>query len=283
MVGILYIIIPVLMILGLNTIPTIRNYIYQYLSEFLTAFGAIGLTLIDIMSDSDKIFVGDNTWEDSWGLLLIFFFIILLSAIVVSAKRNKHNLSLQEQVNQNKNLEREIELYHKEYYNLCSNNILYLFKGFFTSGNERISIYKHQGSHFTLLGRYAKNPSNNSQTTYEYKDNEGLIGKAWNEGELTINDAPKWVKNGREYKKFMRNNCNITDSRLGAIRMKSQSFYIRTLNDDNTSENPDGIIVFESISPTKIIKEECRNLINDNEQAVLSLLQNMKSLTRKVQ
>jgi len=282
MIGILYIIIPVLMILGLNTIPTIRNYIYQYLSEFLTALGAIGLTLIDIMSESDEIFIGDKTWEDSWGFLLVFFFIILLSSIVVSANRNRHNLSLQEQIDRNRNLEREIELYNKEYYNLCSNNILYLFKDFFTSGSERISIYKHQGSHFTLLGRYAKNPSNNGQTTYEYKDNEGLIGKAWNEGELILNDAPKWVKNGRDYKNFMKNNCDITDSRLGAIRMKSQSFYIRTLNDDSTSENPDGIVVFESISPSKVSKEGCQGLINDNEQAVLTLLQNMKSLTRKV-
>lgn len=282
MTGILYIIIPVLLILGLNTIPTIRNYIFKYLSEFLTVFGAIGLTLIDIMSESEEIFIGNKTWTDSWGFLLLFFFIILISAIVVSANRNKHNLSLQDQVKLNKHLIREIELYKKEYYNLCSINILYLFKDFFTSGSERISIYKHQGSHFTLLGRYAKNPSNNSQTTYEYNDNEGLIGKAWNEGELILNNAPKWVKNGREYKKFMKNNCNISNERLGAIRMKSQSYYIRTLNDNSTSENPDGIIVFESISPSKVNKEECQKLITDNEQAVLSLLQNMKSLTRKV-
>jgi hypothetical protein len=282
MIGLLYIVFAAILILILTTIETSRNFIGRYLSEFLTAIAGIGLTLVDIMSGSEEIFVASYTWNDAWAYLLTFFSIILLSAIIIAAKRNKHNVSLKEAVTKNNRLQREIELYREEYYKLCSTNILYLFERFFVTGNERISIYIHQGNHFTLLGRYSKNPQHNKRTTYQYKDNEGLIGKAWNEGELILVGAPKWVKTGKEYKKFMKERCTISDQRLRDIRMKSQSLYIKTLDDKNTPENPDGIIVFESISPIKVDKTECAQMISDNEVAILSLLKNMKSLTKKV-
>ena len=226
--------------------------------------------------------MGKETWSDVWGLLLFIFASIILTAIIVGAKRNLHNRSVQQEINKNLILKKSIKTYQEEYYKLCSNNILHLFESFYTTGGERISIYKHHGDHFTLLGRCAKNTAYNKYTDYQYRENEGLIGEGWNETEVIVFGAPKWVKNGKEYKAFMKTKCNITDKRLNKIRMKSRSLYVKTINDNNTASNPDGIIVFESINPTKVNKEECKNLIETNEKALLTLLKNMKNLTKRV-
>ena len=202
-------------------------------------------------------------------------------AIIIGAKRNLHNRTVQGEINKNLQLKKSIEAYQEEYYKLCSNNILHLFESFYTTGGERISIYKHQGDHFTLLGRCSMNSAYNKSTNYKYRDNEGLIGKGWEENEVFINGSPKWVGKGSEYKNFMKTKCNITDKRLKKIRMKSRSLFIKTINDNNTASNPDGIIVFESMNPTKIGIDECNLLINDNEKALLTLLKNMKNLTKK--
>ena len=177
MEGYLYFAIAILIILTLTSFKTTRNFLTQYLSEFLTAIGAIGLTVTDIQSGSDSVFIGTNSWKDVWGILLIIFGLILLLAIIIGAKRNLHNRTVQGEINKNLQLKKSIETYQEEYYKLCSNNILHLFESFYTTGGERISIYKHQGDHFTLLGRCSMNSAYNKSTNYKYRDNEGLIGK----------------------------------------------------------------------------------------------------------
>jgi hypothetical protein len=283
MEGFLYFLLPTVLILFLTTFnKNTRNFFNQYFAEILTALGAIGLTVVDVMSDSTNTFAGSFTWKDSWVYLLIFFGLFLLIAIVVSAKRNLHNRTVQAEIDKNTKLEGAIQLYKKEYYDLCSNNILHLFNSFYTSGGERISIYKHQGDHFTLLGRYAKNHAHNKNKGYEYKENEGLIGRGWNEGEVLVTGAPKWVNKGTEYKKFMKERCQITDKRLNAINMHSRSIYVKTLDDPNTAASPDGIIVFESLLPSKVDKGECLILINQSQRALLDLLKSMSNLTRNL-
>jgi len=283
MEGWIYFGITLILILTLTSIKKTRIFLIQYLSEFLTAIGTIGLTVVDILSSSGKIFIGNKTWEDVWGLLLFIYGITMLAAIIVGAKRNLHNRTVQEEKDKNQELKKSIKNYKTEYYKLCSNNILHLFESFYTTGGDRISIYKHQGDHFTLLGRCSKNSVYNKNTDYQYKENEGLIGKGWVDNEVLVTDAPKWIGNGKEYKTFMKTKCNITEKRLKKIRMKSRSLFVKTINDNNTASNPDGMIVFESINPKKTTREECNQLISDNEKALLTLLKNMKSLTKKVE
>lgn len=281
--GYLYFLIALLIILAFTSFKSTRFFLTQYLSEFLTAIGAIGLTVVDIQSGSNNIFIGNSTWKDVWGILLFIFGIIVLLAIIVGTKRNLHNRSVQVEINKNLELKKSIITYQEEYYKLCSNNILHLFDSFYTTGGERISIYKHHGDHFTLLGRCSKNSAYNKRTDYKYQENEGLIGMGWNENEVIITGSPKWIDNGKDYKSFMKSKCNITDKRLTKIKMKSRSLFVKTINDNNTASNPDGIIVFESMHPEKINSIECNQLINNNEKQLLTLLKNMKSLTNKVE
>ena len=281
MQGIIYLIIALIIVLILTSNKITREYIFTFLSEFLTVIGAIGMTLIGIMSNSQKKFVFDYTWQDSWVFLLIFFGMIMFISIVVSANRNLHNRTVAAEIKKNEELKKSINIYKDEYYKLCSNNILSMFKIFFTSHNERISIYKFNDNHFILLGRYSKNQNFNKKTNYQYSAEEGLIGKGWNDGEVIIIGAPKWLKNNTSpYNNFMKQRCNIKDKRLNNLTMKSQSLYILTLHDNSTAEDPDGIIVFESINPTKVVKNECDDLIIERKKELFLLLKNMKNLTK---
>lgn len=275
-----FVIIIILYLISL-LFKSIRDFNYRYLSEILTAIGGIGLTICDIMSDSEEIFSGEQEWKDVWPYLFIFFSVILLVAIIISAKRNKLNRTIEQEIDRNKDLIKEIKTYKSEYYKLCSNIILSLFKNFYTN-SERVSIYKFNGNHFILLGRFSRNQNFNIRTDYKYSPHEGLIGKGWDEGSVYVCGAPKWEKkNKKSYNDFMKKNCNIADKRLDAITMKSRSIYVVTINDESTAENPDGIIVFESIMPDRVTKEECDEIINDKKSDILKLLQNMKSLTEK--
>lgn len=280
--GIFIFIIIYFILLLLLSFERIKKFINQYLSEIFTAISAFGMTLIDIKSDSSEEFIGRISWEDSWPFLLSFFLLQMIVGVIISAYRNKKNLEKRNLEIEVSRLETSIELIKEEYYNLCSKSILNMFMDFYTTGQERISIYKHQGSHFDLLGRCSRVGEYNKRTNYLYNENEGLIGLGWENGEVFLTGIPNWSGNGSNYKNFMKERCNISEERLNRIRMKSRSFYVKTLNDTSTATNPDGIIVFESKVVSQVNKEQCDELISRNIEPLLDLLKNMKSLTNKV-
>lgn len=280
--GIFIFVIVYFILLLLLAFEKVKKFINQYLSEIFTAISAFGMTLIDIKSDSTDEFVGKNSWQDAWPILLGFFLLQMITGIIISAYRNKKNLEKRELESELSKLNSLIDLIKEDYYNLCSKSILNMFRDFYTTGQERISIYKHQGSHFILLGRCSKVGEYNKRTNYAYSEKEGLIGLGWENGEAFLIGVPNWSGNGTEYKNFITQRCNISEDRLRQIRMKSRSFYVKTLNDESTATNPDGVIVFESKNPTRVNKAECDALIEKNIEPLLDLLKNMKSLTRKV-
>ncbi|MGJ3234824.1 hypothetical protein [Marivirga sp.] len=287
MPGILIYLIPILFITLLFAIPNTRNFADQFISEILALFGGIGLTVTELNSNDISAFGFGYTWSDAVTFNLIICFGILLVSILISAKRNKHDLSINGLEDKIADLEKDLSNYQEEYFTLCSHSILNTFREFYTSGNDRISIYKHQGDHFTLLGRYATNPNHNKPKNYVYRENEGLIGLGWANGFAFVNGAPNYAGNGKSYIEFMQERCTqggctITKQRLKKITMHSRSLYVTRINDSGNPNNPDGLIVFESLDPNKVIISDCKTMLENNEQALLLLLKNMKSLTRKI-
>ena len=272
-----------IILLVLLSFETTGDFLKENMVEVLTSIAGIGLTLIDIMSSSNKKFIYNYTWQDAWAYLLVLFGFCLALSIFLSARRNLTQKRIREEIDKSQILEKKMLIINEEYYKLCSETIKFLFQEFFTTGKERISIYKHQGNHFTLLGRYAPIPENNKRTDYSYSEGEGLIGKGWRENEVEAIDIPAWSGKGVSYKSCLKNICQISDLRLNKIRMRSRSYYIKTLDDNSTATDPDGIIVFESIDPNKSNKTDCGVLLANQLTNVLSLLKNMNSLTKKIE
>jgi uncharacterized protein (UPF0335 family) len=276
----------VLFLLGLAIIFGIfRDFFRQHISEILTAIGGIGMGLADIKSDSADIFFDHYSWKDAWPILFCISAFFLMLSITLTYRRSAKRLSLESLRETNHKLIKKIERIKNEYLRHCSDSIKNIFPEFLSTQDSRVTIYKHQAvnefdQHFTLLGRYSRVPDYNKARDYPYPL-EGFMAYGWNAGEFEIQGVPVWSGKGKKWKKFMKENCLISDHRLEKIKMKSTSFYIITLDDPTTSEDPDGLIVFERTEGKTIDTQALKLILKDREKEIVALLRNMKSLTSK--
>lgn len=287
MLGIYYLFIFIIITLLLLLISKTKKYFEIFAGEYFTSASVIWITLIQIFySDSSRLFINDLTWKDCLTFNIVFAIVLLIISIYLNFKYKSKLKNIKDLELKNIKLNGLLETFKDEYYKLCSTNIFTLFKDFFNNNDasERISIYKYNTNHFVLLGRYSKNPIYNKKSSKEYSLNEGLIGKGWQESEAFFHNAPKYsIKTKKEYFNFMKELSTISDKRLEDINMKSRSMYIKTLHDNSTAEDPDGIIVFESLNPIVVDKIVSRDMIESNKIDLLRLLKNMKSLNSKIE
>ena len=125
-------------------------------------------------------------------------------------------------------------------------------------GRDRISVYfiPKDEEIFVLKSRFSKNKALIKKSNKNYPFKEGFIYKAIEEGGI-IENINADSKNIEDYVSEVINKCNITRERIIALNMKSQSYYIKTIDEDSTETI--GLIVLESLDPNKFDK------INDNE------------------
>ena len=123
---------------------------------------------------------------------------------------------------------------------------------------DRISVYfiPKDEEIFVLKSRFSKNKALIKKSNKNYPFKEGFIYKAIEEGGI-IENINADSKNIEDYVSEVINKCNITRERIIALNMKSQSYYIKTIDEDSTETI--GLIVLESLDPNKFDK------INDNE------------------
>lgn len=128
-------------------------------------------------------------------------------------------------------------------------HLAYLAEKMNFTNNERITLYKFVKDNFFVLGRYSKNPELKKRSRTSY-GKEGLIFKAWNESVYFINSGiplplNKKKKFNNAYYEFMNDTSRIDKDTIVNMRMKSRSFYIKSLKDLMNLEQT-SIIVIES-------------------------------------
>lgn len=272
-----YLIGPLILVLIL--IATFRDYYPEYKTELFTFVGTYLFFICGLKNDSTDIVIFDKTWEELSPILILLSCFITLVTIYFSIRTKRRKKNLQQCKGELEGLENKLALVRREYYKLCSDIIKCMFSEFFdaSGGNGRVSVYKHTENEFMLLGRYSKNPAYNTRGRETYTDSEGFINIGWQEGKFEIYDIPVWVGNGREYKNFIRKFCDITENSLKQIKMKSCSFYIRRMENED-ARNPIGIIVFEQIQGSKINTEQIEAKIDFYKQQLDTLIKSMKTI-----
>ena len=75
----------------------------------------------------------------------------------------------------------------------------------------------------------------------------------------------------------MKNNCHITDETLKKINMKSCSFYVKRIENED-ARNPLGVIVFEKLNSTQIDKNSINNVLQSNKSQIETLIKSMKTI-----
>jgi len=269
----------VLLILFLWTIPFFRKVFVSHKAELFTFSSGYIFLLADIKNGNTNPVIFNKNWDElnNW---LIGIGIILALVSIVMTFLEKENLKTYETVSKELTfMTTKFENVKNEYFKLCSDHIREIFNDFFAQSNGcgRVSIYKHEGENFKLLGRYSNNPTYNKPGRVIYPENEGFIAKGWENEKFEIYGIPKWTKNGSAWKTFISGKCNMSDENLRKIKMKSCSFYIYRFNNED-ARNPHGIMVLEQIKKDQIPNLVIEKIIEDHEKQIKSLMKSMKSL-----
>lgn len=278
--GFLYLLGYVFLILFGLSYPKIRLIIQAKMAEVYSAFSTLCITLLSLMPD--KIFISDYTWKDSTIVLIVLSFITYGISFFILQSKDKEFKTFKEvekklNVAENSNLK-----LREQYYSLCSEYIRDVFGEFFGltggEGNSRVSLYKHKGESFKLLGRYSDNPMFNKRKETSYPEGSGFISYGWQNGSYGIHNIPAWKKNGSEYINYVKNVCDITVERLKDITMHSRSYYIFRFDNKEGDGKPYGIIVFERMSEKEIPKDFINIIISKHNKQIANLLKSMNAL-----
>jgi hypothetical protein len=147
----------------------------------------------------------------------------------------------------NDRLRGELRDWHRDYFEACSeqlatlaNDILHL------DDTERITVYKHTGSAFVILGRYSKNPEFAKRGRRGiYPDDEGCIGEAWRNGASFVDDLPDPSTEQDAYTRRLEGDWKIPPATSRGFRMKSRCLAGLALEDPKGTRRT-AVIVFES-------------------------------------
>ncbi|WP_300688733.1 hypothetical protein [Chryseobacterium sp.] len=270
-----------IIILILYSLKWTKDFANKNSNELIGVTSAYFYLLADIKNDNDNKIFFDYTWKDINTPLVYLGIILALIYLYINYINKDKFINDESLIQENTQLKENFKVSQKEFYKLCSDIIKGCFGEFYESsnGNGRISIYKYDNNSFTLLGRYCSNPLYNSEGRPHYPENEGIIAIGWQNGTASIHNIPKYTNKGREWKKRMKEICNISDNSLDKIKMKSQSFHVQRINNED-SRNPLGIIVAEKLS-SEIINEELITLpLKLHNEIIASLIKSMKTITK---
>jgi len=158
------------------------------------------------------------------------------------------------------------------YYKLLTDQLSVLARSIRFGDSERISVYKHDGKAFAMLGRYSLNPEYRKPGRVFYPDNEGCIGAAWGsmkDSRCFVDDLPNSNTNPREYQERLTNEWGIAKDTVQRLRMKSRTYAAFPIL-DSTDTKRVAVIVFESTRRKAFSYNELRNVLAGGEERRIS-------------
>lgn len=177
----------------------------------------------------------------SWYILTPTIVIFLVGFIHAT----KFQMSYKQLKEKFEDLNQEREILQLELESVPERIVKSLFNFFDFKYTERITLYRFDDTHFVPTGRYSKNKEYKKSGRTQYPKSEGFIGLAWATGEYEVNSLPESSR--RKYYQAIRTHCNIDESTLRDMKMKSRAYYCVNLDDEHG--DPVAVIVFESTHP----------------------------------
>lgn len=180
-----------------------------------------------------------------------------------SVKLTKLTKDIDSQARENEELRQFFEQTQQDYFDLLRDQLLILANDVFHFGDtERISVYKHDGEAFLMLGRYSKNPDFDKRGRGIYPDDQGCISKAWREGFAFCKPAlpePNGKNGKAAWKERLEQEWGIPKSVSNNFRMKSRAYAALAI-EDVESKRRVAVVVIESTRADRlsfsVIQEE---------------------------
>ncbi|TWT74356.1 hypothetical protein [Allorhodopirellula solitaria] len=146
---------------------------------------------------------------------------------------------------------------------------------------ERISVYKHDGEAFLMLGRYSKNPAFNKRGRSIYPDNQGCIAKAWREGAVFMTEPlpePSTKAKKKLWKQKMKSDWCIPFGTSNTFSMKSRVYAAVAIEDAETHHRV-AVVVLESTSNKIFDNDAIREEFETKEgKRIARFLKKMESI-----
>jgi hypothetical protein len=222
--------------------------------------------LLKYLTNISKYLINLKNLKSNWGQLLLLLIPIILTVppllkyisestfrifvvvilFIISWSHNINNLVNCEDIkNETEKLDRDVEYLTSTLESVPEKVVKTVFNYLGFSYNERITIYRFENDSFVPVGRYSVNNNIKKSGRSSYPNNEGFIGKTWDNGSVHIEGLPDPSKAKRGYLTQVTSECNIEQDTIENISMKSRSYYCRNLLENN---DPIAVIVFESLS-----------------------------------
>lgn len=256
-----------------SIISKLIEWLEDYESQLLTWIGGVGFTLSGIWSVLEK-----ENFNFHSGTSITFLISLTIYALgsFKTWKRTKSNKALQREVAR---LENQLGQVERDYFRTFEIQLESLSNQLNFTDKERISIYKHNGRHFLLIGRYSKNPSHDKRGRVIYADYEGCIGEAWSKGEAFDSNLSDPLSNEPQYLQHMKSRWMLNENITRNLTMKSRSCAAYALDNFQIPVKRNAVIVFESLDPHKITKNSLESIAIDDKLLVIrQLLETMKLL-----
>lgn len=217
----------------------------------LMAVAAIGLGFDWVPKDG---------WASS-GLGFTLWTGMALNAVgeVWKQKRAPRLTELQKQVSDLETFAREARL---NYENILHRDIAILADELKFTANERISVYKHDGKAFVMLGRYSANAEYQKKGRKIYPENEGCIGQAYATGSF----FKEFPDPDQEWENYLKEHISLGLKKkvIQKLTMKSRSYFVKALDDGRFGARL-AVVVFESTQEGILQPNELERRMNENE------------------
>lgn len=178
----------------------------------------------------------------------------------------------QKQAEEIQKLENKIQDIYRIYSNVFTEHLASLFFKLNLTDNERISMYKFQDDYFYIIGRYSINPDLKEINRDKYPK-EGLIYKAWCDGEYFLNDGPEFNKKNKVYN-FFNSIAPIDKVTFDSLTMKSRSYYLKAFTNTKKIDRI-AIIVIESKKNKTLAKNEIDIVLKEEENKLSSFVESI--------
>lgn len=265
-----------------SLVVRVGAWLDDYWPRLLLLVGTVGVTMGAVLIGLQQARAAGRPTQDPdlmswpWGLLIGGLFTQIVGTVggwrgsarlsSLSAERDE----LKKQVGQTANdyfLQLEKELSY------LANNVLGL------DDTDRMSVYGHDGSAFSMLSRYSRNPNFNRPGRSIYPDDQGCIGRAWTNGSAFVGDLPDYEFDQEEYVTRLRDDWNLSADVVEGLNMKSRSVAAFAIED--TSESPQrrfAVLVIESMRTDKLKMNELRqNLFPEDDIDLIKFLVKSRS------
>ena len=250
------------------------NHILEHILTYWNALNTICFTLVGILFSLNRYVFWDKIHSNTLGWLVLFAMIISSGVYII--KQAKNSSTVENITNEKKILAEKIQGLENKLSQINSNSIeiveihlAYLAEKMNLTNNERITLYKFINDEFYVLGRYSISHEKRKRSRKSYKK-EGLIYRAWNDSKYFKNSgiplpATRRTKFRTGYYKAINSEAQIDEETVWKMKMKSRSFYIKTLKDLNGLEQT-SIIVIESVLDNAFVEATIDSIFNDDEE-----------------